>query len=80
MKMKLFNRNTKAAPANRFESISEDEIVKLAYTALRDAWHREMEANEKFKKENGRDNIIALARIEQLQKQLTELRWAIQDL
>jgi hypothetical protein len=78
--MKLFNRNPKAAPANRFESISEDEIVKLAYTALRDAWHRETEANEKFKKENGRDNIIALARIEQLQKQLTELRWAIQDL
>lgn len=78
--MKLFNRNPKAAPANRFESISEDEIVKLAYTALRDEWQREIEANEKFKKENGRDNIIALARIEQLQKQLTELRWAIQNL
>lgn len=78
--MKLFNRNTKAAPANRFESISEDEIVKLAYTALRDAWQRETVANEKFKKENGRDNIIALARIEQYQKQLTELRWVVQNL
>lgn len=78
--MKLFDRNTKAAPANRFESISEDEIVKLAYTALRDAWQRETVANEKFKKENGRDNIIALARIEQYQKQLTELRWVVQDL
>lgn len=78
--MKLFNRNTKATPANRFESISEDEIVKLAYTALRDAWQRETEANEKFKKENGRDNIIALARIEQYQKQLTELRWVVQNL
>lgn len=78
--MKLFNRNTKAAPANRFETITEDEILKAAYTALRDAWQRETEANEKFKKENGRDNIIATARIEQLQKQLTELRWVVQNL
>lgn len=78
--MKLFNRNTKAAPANRFETITEDEILKAAYTALRDAWQRETEANEKFKKENGRDNIIALARIEQYQKQLTELRWVVQNL
>ena len=80
MKMKLFNRDTKATPANRFETITEDEILKAAYTALRDAWQRETEANEKFKKENGRDNIIALARIEQYQKQLTELRWVVQNL
>lgn len=78
--MKLFNRDTKATPANRFETITEDEILKAAYTALRDAWQRETEANEKFKKENGRDNIIALARIEQYQKQLTELRWVVQNL
>ncbi len=78
--MKLFNRNTKATPANRFETITEEEILKAAYTAIRDAWHRETEANEKFKKENGRDNIIALARIEQYQKQLTELRWVVQNL
>lgn len=78
--MKIFNRNTKAAPANRFETITEDEILKAAYTALRDAWHRETEANEKFKKENGCDNIIALAKIEQYQKQLTELRYTVQNL
>lgn len=77
--MKLFNKSTTPAPANRFETISENEILKAAYTALRDAWHRETVANDKFKRENGRDNIIAIARIEQLQKQLTELRWAIQD-
>lgn len=78
--MKLFNRTTKAAPANRFETITEEEILKAAYTALRDAWQRETVANEKFKKENGRDNIIAMARIEQLQKQLAELRYTVQNL
>ncbi len=77
--MKLFNRSPETKPANRFESITDKELIAAAYSWIRDALHREITANENFKRENGRDNIIAKANIETYTKQLTELRYALND-
>lgn len=56
-----------------FETITEQEILRIAWSELLNRITREEERNEKFKKEYKRTNSICEYRIKKLNEQANEI-------
>ena len=56
------------------KTLTTYDIIRHAYNDILALWARERDRNDRFKSEHGRDNTIALHRIEKYNAQLDELR------
>lgn len=59
------------------KTISMYKIYQHAYNDILALWANEKDRNDRFKAEHGRDNSIALHRIEKYSAQLDELHEAL---
>ena len=57
-----------------FKTITEHEILKLAWFKLLDIRRREEEINEEFKKEYGKTDSISEYRMKKLNEKIEEIR------
>ena len=57
----------------KFDTLSELDVLHLAYTTLLRNWDKEKHDNEKTISLIGRENIISKSRIEKYESQLEEL-------
>ena len=55
------------------KTITEHEILKLAWFKLLDKMRRELEINEEFKKEYGKTDSISKYRMKKLEEQIEEI-------
>lgn len=63
-----------------FKTISEYEILNIAYCSLLDLVSKTRDENEVFRKEYGRDNGLLQIRLNKLYKQCAEIKERILEL
>lgn len=63
-----------------FKTITEHEILKMAWHELLDRILQEEKINEKFKKEKGRPNSICEYHIKKLNEQIKEIEQRILEI
>ncbi len=61
----------------RFESISEKEILDVAYITILDRWLRRIDKSREYREEHGEESKIDTYWIEKYRAQLDELHDAI---